>query len=36
MYDTVDDALAALAGTGSGASNGPGASQPGEPEAGAG
>ena len=33
MYDTVDDALAALAGTGSGAANGPGASQPGEPEA---
>jgi len=26
MYDTVDDALAALAGTGSGAANGPGAS----------
>jgi anti-anti-sigma factor len=36
MYDTVDDALAALAGTGSGAANGPGASQPGEPEASAG
>ena len=33
MYDTVDDALAALAGTGSGAASGPGASQPGEPEA---
>ena len=31
MYDTVDDALAALAGTGSGAANGPGASEPGEP-----
>ena len=36
MYDTVDDALAALAGTGSGAASGPGASQPGEPEASAG
>ena len=33
MYDTVD---AALAGTGSGAASGPGASQPGEPEASAG
>jgi hypothetical protein len=31
MYDTVDDALAALAGTGSGTANGPGASEPGEP-----
>jgi anti-anti-sigma factor len=36
MYDTVDDALAALAGTGSGAASGPGASQPGKPEASAG
>src|SRR6266487_776047 len=36
MYDTVDDALAALAGTGSGAARGPGASEPGEPEASAG
>jgi len=33
MHDTVDDALAALTGTGSGAASGPGASQPGEPEA---
>jgi anti-anti-sigma factor len=33
MYDTVDEALAAPAGTGSGAASGPGASQPGEPEA---
>jgi anti-anti-sigma factor len=29
LYDTVDEALAALAGTGSGAANGPGASEPG-------
>ena len=36
MYDTVDEALAALAGSGSGAASGPGASQPGEPEASAG
>ena len=36
MYDTVGEAVAALAGTGSGAANGPGASQPGEPEASAG
>jgi anti-anti-sigma factor len=39
MYDTVDEALAALAGTGSGAASGPGASEPaepGEPEASAG
>ena len=36
MYDSVGDALAALAGTGSGAASGPGASQPGEPEASAG
>ena len=36
MYDTVDDALAALAGTGSGAASGPGASKPGEPAASAG
>jgi anti-sigma B factor antagonist len=36
MYDTVDEALAALAGTGSGAASGPGANQPGEPEASAG
>ena len=33
MYDTVGEAVAALAGTGSGAANGPGASEPGEPEA---
>ena len=33
MYDTVGEAVAALTGTGSGASSGPGASQPGEPEA---
>ena len=31
MYDTVDEALAALPGTGSGAANGPGASEPAEP-----
>jgi len=36
MYDTVGEAVAALAGTGSGAANGPGASQPGKPEASAG
>ncbi len=36
MYDTVGEAIAALAGTGSGAANGPGASEPGEPEATAG
>lgn len=36
MYDTVGEAVAALAGTGSGAASGPGASQPGEPEANAG
>ena len=36
MYDTVDEALAALPGTGSGAANSPGASEPGEPEASAG
>ena len=36
MYDTVGEALAALAGTGSGAASGPGANQPGEPEASAG
>jgi anti-sigma B factor antagonist len=39
MYDTVDEALAALAGTGSGAASGPGASEPAkpaEPEASAG
>ena len=36
MYDTPAEALAALAGTGSGAANGPGASKPGEPEATAG
>jgi anti-sigma B factor antagonist len=39
MYDTVGEAVAALAGTGSGAANGPGASEPGElgkPEATAG
>src|SRR6201986_1956811 len=29
LYDTVDEALAALAGTGSGAADGPGASEPG-------
>jgi anti-sigma B factor antagonist len=29
MHDTVEDALAALAGTGSGAANGPGAGEPG-------
>ena len=29
MHDTVEDAFAALAGTGSGAANGPGASEPG-------
>jgi hypothetical protein len=29
MYDTVDEALAALAGTGSGTANGPGTSEPG-------
>ena len=29
MYDTVGEALAALAGTGSGTANGPGASEPG-------
>ena len=31
MYDTVGEAVAALAGTGSGAANSPGASEPGEP-----
>ena len=31
MYDTVEEAVAALAGTGSGAANSPGASEPGEP-----
>jgi anti-sigma B factor antagonist len=31
MYDTVEEALAALAETGSGAADGPGASEPGEP-----
>ena len=36
MYDTVGGALAALAGTGSGATGSPGASEPGEPEATAG
>ena len=36
MHDTVDEALAALAGTGSGAASGPGASEPAEPEASAG
>ena len=39
MYDTVGEAVAALAGTGSGAANSPGASEPGElgkPEATAG
>jgi stage II sporulation protein AA (anti-sigma F factor antagonist) len=36
MYDTVEEAVAALAGTGSGAANGPGASEPGKPEATAG
>jgi anti-sigma B factor antagonist len=36
MYDTVSEALAALAGTGSGAASGPGANQPDEPEASAG
>jgi len=36
MYDTVGEALAALAGTGSGATGSPGASEPGEPEATAG
>ena len=39
MYDTVGEAVSALAGTGSGAANGPGASEPGElgkPEATAG
>ena len=29
LYDTLDEALAALAGTGSGAADGPGASEPG-------
>ncbi len=33
MYDTVGEAVAALTGTGSGPASGPGASQPGEPEA---
>lgn len=33
MHDTVDEALAALAETGSGAASSPGASEPGEPEA---
>jgi anti-sigma B factor antagonist len=32
MYDTVEEAVAALAETGSGAANGPGASEPGEPD----
>jgi stage II sporulation protein AA (anti-sigma F factor antagonist) len=32
MYDTVAEAVAALAGTGSGAANGPGANEPGKPE----
>ena len=36
MYETVAEAVAALAGTGSGAANGPGASEPGDPEASAG
>ena len=36
MYDTVEEALAALAGTGPGAADGPGAGEPGEPEATAG
>jgi anti-sigma B factor antagonist len=36
MYDTVDEALAALAETGSGTASGPGASEPGGPEATAG
>ena len=36
MYDTVEEAVAALAGTGSGAANSPGASEPGKPEATAG
>jgi len=36
MYDTVGEALAALAGTGSGATGNPGAGEPGEPEATAG
>ena len=40
MYETVEEAVAALAGTGagtgSGAANGPGASEPGKPEATAG
>ena len=36
MYDTVEVALATLAGTGSGAADGPGASEPGGPEATAG
>jgi anti-sigma B factor antagonist len=39
MYDTVEEAVAALTGTGSGAANSPGASEPGElgkPEATAG
>ena len=36
MHDTVSEALAALAETGSGAADGPGASEPGGPEATAG
>ena len=36
MYDTVEEALAALAETGSGAADDPGASEPGKPEATAG
>ena len=36
MYDTVDEALTAQAETGSGAADGPGASEPGGPEATAG
>ena len=36
MHDTVDEALAAQAETGSGAADGPGASEPGGPEATAG